>query len=94
MDLDQLLPLGADPAPVAHQADGPEQIPLDHEAVEAPDALLRVDPVQNEMVLDWGAQLVRHSAVPLAAPKGYPPRDIVSAKVGLKMNATSRSCLH
>jgi hypothetical protein len=29
--------LGADPAPVAHQAHGPEQIPLDHEAVEAPD---------------------------------------------------------
>jgi hypothetical protein len=36
MDIDQLLPLGADPAPVAHQAHGPDQIPLNHEAVEAP----------------------------------------------------------
>jgi hypothetical protein len=50
-----LLRVCADPASVAHQAHGPEQIALDHEAVEAPDALLRVDPVQHQVVLDRGA---------------------------------------
>ena len=50
MGLHQLLPPGADPSPVADEPDGPEQIPLDHEAIEAPDALLRLYPVQNEMV--------------------------------------------
>jgi hypothetical protein len=39
MDPDHLLLVGADPAPVAHEAHGSEQIALDHEAVEAPDAL-------------------------------------------------------
>jgi hypothetical protein len=34
------------------QAHGPEEILLYHQAVEAPDALLRADPVQHEMVLD------------------------------------------
>ncbi len=58
IDLHQLLTVAADPAPVAHQAHGPEQIPLDHEAVEAPDVLLRVDPVQHDMVLDGGAGVV------------------------------------
>ena len=42
MDLDQLLPPGADPASVAHQADGPEKVALDHERVKAPGALLWV----------------------------------------------------
>jgi hypothetical protein len=32
-----LLSPGADPAPVVHQMYGSEQIPFDHEAVEAPD---------------------------------------------------------
>lgn len=62
VDLHQLLPLGSDPAPVADQAHGPEKIPLDHQRVEAPDALLRVDPVQHQMVLDRGA-LVVHKRV-------------------------------
>jgi hypothetical protein len=52
MDLHQLLPLGADPSPVAHQAHGAEEIGLDHERVEAPDALLRLDPVQLQRVID------------------------------------------
>ena len=60
MDLNQLLPGGADPAPGAHQADSPEQVALDHEAVEAPDALPRVNPVQHQVVLDGGAEFVRH----------------------------------
>src|SRR5688572_22454909 len=34
IDLHQLLLVAADPAPIPHQAHGPEQIPLDHEAVE------------------------------------------------------------
>jgi hypothetical protein len=93
-DLYQLLPIGPDPAPVAHQAHGPEEISLDHERVKAPDALLRVDPVQHQVVLDWGSEIVRHFAVPSAVPKGYPLRDIDSSKVGLKMMATSRSCLY
>jgi hypothetical protein len=59
-DLDQLLPVHADPSPVAYQAHGPEQIPFDHEAVEAPDALLRVDPVQDQVVLDRGAEFIGH----------------------------------
>ncbi len=46
--LDQLLPVGADAAPVAHQAHGPEQILLDHEAVEAPHPMFWVDPVQHQ----------------------------------------------
>jgi hypothetical protein len=33
-------------------APGPEEILLDHRAVEAPGAPLRVNPVQHEMVLD------------------------------------------
>ena len=63
----QTQPLGAFLWPVPSQAHGPEQIPLDHEAVEAPDALLQVDPVQHQMVLDRGAQVVRHSAVEAVA---------------------------
>ena len=58
--LGRFLPVRADPSPVAHQTLGPEQILLDHEGVEAPDALLWVDPVQHQMVLDRGGQLVRH----------------------------------
>ena len=58
MDLDQLLPRSADPSPIPHQAHGPEQIPLDHEAVEAPDTLLRVDPVQDQVVFDWRSEVV------------------------------------
>src|SRR3712207_3096121 len=42
------------------QAHGPEQVVLDHERVKAADALLRVDPVQNGMVLYWRTELVRH----------------------------------
>ena len=53
----------ADPSPVADQAHGPEEIPLDHEAIEVPDPLLRVDPVQDEVMLDWRAELVRHQEV-------------------------------
>src|ERR671910_237194 len=60
MDLDQLLPVGADPAPyVAHQAHSPEQIPLEHQRVKAADALPRVAPVQHQVALDWGSQGVR-----------------------------------
>src|SRR3954466_8477772 len=67
-DLHHLLPVGADPSPVAHQAHGPEQIPLDHEAVEAPDALLRVDPVQSicsAAARTWGSR--RRSTTVLAS---------------------------
>ena len=46
--------------PSAHEAHSSEQVPLDHQAVEAPDALLRVDPVQDQMALDRGAEIVRH----------------------------------
>ena len=52
---------------VSNRRHGPEQIALDHEAVEAPDTLLRVDPVQHQVVLDRGAQLVRHSEPEAAA---------------------------
>jgi hypothetical protein len=60
MDLDQLLALGADPSPVAHRAPGLEQIALDHEAVEAPGALPRVDPVQHQVVLHRRRLVVLH----------------------------------
>lgn len=43
VDLDQFLPDCVDLAPVAHQAHGPEQIPLNHERVEARGAVLRFD---------------------------------------------------
>jgi hypothetical protein len=59
MDLHQFLPAGADAASVTHQAHGPEQIVLDHERVEASEAMLRVDPGQHQMVLDRGGQAVR-----------------------------------
>jgi hypothetical protein len=62
-DLGLLVPIRADAAPVAHQAHGPEQIALDHDAVDAPDDLLWVDPVQHQMVLNQGARLVRHFVV-------------------------------
>jgi hypothetical protein len=54
------LPLGANPAPVAHQVHGPEQIPLNQRRVEASDALLRTDPVQDKVVLNRGSEVVRH----------------------------------
>jgi hypothetical protein len=60
--LHQLLPAGADPAPVAHQPDRAEQVALHHQRVKAPDTLLRVDPVQHEVMLDRRSQLVRHRA--------------------------------
>jgi hypothetical protein len=52
MDIDHLLPVDADPPPVAHQAHGPEQIPFNHGGVDTPDALLRADPVQRQVMLD------------------------------------------
>src|SRR5687767_13575814 len=58
--LDQLTPIGADLAPIAHQHDAAEQIPLDHEAVEPRHALLLVAPMQHKVVLDRGSDLVRH----------------------------------
>src|SRR5688572_18616661 len=33
--LHQFLPVGPNPSPVAHQAHGAEQVPFDHESVEA-----------------------------------------------------------
>ncbi len=61
--LHQFLPVGPNPSPVPDQAHGPEQVTLDHEAVEAPDPLLRVDPVQDQVVLDRGAEFVRRCHV-------------------------------
>jgi hypothetical protein len=52
VDLDHLLPRRADPAPTADQAHNAEEVALDHEAVEPRDPLLRVDPVQHQVVLD------------------------------------------
>jgi hypothetical protein len=56
--------------PIAHQAHGPEQIPLKHQVVKVPDALLRVSPVQDQMALDRRAQLVRHASTAPASPRG------------------------
>ena len=56
----QTQPLGAFLWPVTSQAHGPEQIPLDHQAVEAPDPLLRLDPVQHQVVLDRRSQVAGH----------------------------------
>ncbi len=50
--LDEFAPVGADPAPVAHQHDAAEKIPLDHKAVEPRHTLRRVDPVQHKVVLN------------------------------------------
>ena len=76
--LHQLLAARADAPPIPHQANGPEQIPLDHQRVKPPDALLRVDPVQHQVVLDRGAQLVRHEASALEPPTSgrgdFPPQ--------------------
>jgi hypothetical protein len=58
--------------PIAHQAHGPEQIPLKHQVVKVPDALLRVSPVQNQMALDRRAQLVRHAGTAQASSRGSP----------------------
>jgi hypothetical protein len=51
---------GADAAPVEHLVHDPEQIPLDHEAVQVPDALLRANLVQIQVLFDWGVQFVMH----------------------------------
>ena len=51
VDLHQLLPLGANLPSATNEAHGPEQIPLDRQQVEAPDAVLRVDPVQDHMAV-------------------------------------------
>jgi hypothetical protein len=37
-----------------------EEIPLDHEAVEARYALLWVAPMQDKVVFDRGSEFVRH----------------------------------
>jgi hypothetical protein len=66
--LDLLLASGAYPALVADEAHRPKEVPFDHEAVEASDALLRVDPVQHQIVLDWGSQVVRHFSRALPQP--------------------------
>jgi len=50
--LDQLVLIRSDLARDAHQAHGPKQVALDHEAVEAPDALLQVDPAQDQIMTD------------------------------------------
>jgi hypothetical protein len=49
-DLDLLLAFGANEAPVAHQPDRAEQIPLDHQAEEACPALRRITPIEHQMV--------------------------------------------
>jgi hypothetical protein len=56
------VPVRSDPAPIAHEPDSAEEVSLDHEAIEAPNALLRVHPVQHEMVPDRGSEVVRHLA--------------------------------
>jgi hypothetical protein len=61
------------PTPVLHQAHGSEQIALDHERVEAPDALLRVDPVRHLVVLDRGSDVVRYCPRVLPQP---PPASV------------------
>ncbi len=45
--LHELAAVGADPAPIPHQHDPAEQIPLDHEAIEMRPAVLLVDPRQD-----------------------------------------------
>ncbi|WP_445504428.1 hypothetical protein [Microvirga sp. G4-2] len=37
------------------EPDRAEQVALDHQRVEARDALHRVNPVQHQMVPDWGS---------------------------------------
>ena len=49
------MPVGANLALVVHEAHGPEQIPLKHQVVKVPDALLRIALVQHQIVLDRGA---------------------------------------
>lgn len=54
-DLDQLLAAGADPALIADQPHDAKQVALDHQRVEARRELRRVDPVEDEMVLEGTA---------------------------------------
>src|SRR3954469_15488532 len=52
----------AHPSPVTDENDAPEQVALDHQGVEAGHVLLRLNPPQNEGVLD-GRTLIHSSAV-------------------------------
>ena len=58
--LDQFLTVRHDPSSVAHQAHGPEEIPLDHERVEPCQVPFGVAPMQHEVVPDRGSKLIRH----------------------------------
>jgi hypothetical protein len=62
--LDKLAAGGADPAPVADEPDGPEQVALDYEGVEPRDPTIGLDPVQHQGVLN-GRPLV-HSRISFA----------------------------
>jgi len=56
--LHELLAGRPDPAPAPNEPGRPEQVPLDHDTVKTPDALLRVDPVQHQVVLDTITALI------------------------------------
>ena len=53
--LDELLAVGADPAPVADEPDGAEQVALDQERVEPRDPAIGVDLVEHQGVLNGRA---------------------------------------
>src|SRR4051794_29377044 len=67
MFIQALTASAAHPSPVTDENDAPEQVALDHQGVEAGHVLLRLNPPQNEGVLD-GRTLI-HIALP-CAPRG------------------------
>ena len=77
VDLHQFLPVRADPAPVANEPDGPEEIPLDHQRVEPRDPPLRVTLVQHQMVL-----IGERSASGIRNPRKRPPAPNMLIEVG------------
>jgi hypothetical protein len=72
VDLDQLLAVGADASPIAHESNGAEQIAFDHEQVESRHALVRIDPMQHEMMLDRRSIVLHVCESRLAAARGEP----------------------
>lgn len=66
--LDPLPAACPDPPPATHEGDSAEQVPLDHQAVEPRDPQLRIDTMQHQGVLDWGAIVVHRRGFLFPAP--------------------------
>ena len=60
--LRELPPVRANVPPGSDEPDLSEQVPLNHKRVEAPGSLLRIDPMQHEVMLNGGPLVILDAA--------------------------------